>query len=181
MAISKKIYDTVSKDIVLNVYKYFKDEAMKLPPNHPERGYVKNKTVESTCLPQWTISWICQSPKSSTASSSAAAKNSQSVTTQPELPASSTAARIPVPDKTSPPATRKVHPRAIIVDDFDKCVIRRKNAEDGFKTITAERWRPVCEHVKKVEAKYWARDHLCESEVEKLIINLAEDSSNEDD
>ena len=67
------------------------------------------------------------------------------------------------------------------MDDFDKCVIRRKIAEDGFKTITAERWRSVCEHVKKVEAKYWARDHLCESEVEKLIINLAEDSSNEED
>ena len=153
---------------------------MKLPPNHPERRYVK-KTAESTGLPQWAISWIFQSPKSATASSSAAAKNSQSVTTQPELPASSTAARIPMPDKTSPPSTRKVHPRAIIVDDFDKCVIRRKIVEDGFKTITAERWRSVCEHVKKVEAKYWARDHLCESEVEKLIINLAEDSSNEDD
>ena len=37
------------------------------------------------------------------------------------------AAGIPAPDKTSPPATRKVHPRAFIVDDFDKCVIRRKS------------------------------------------------------
>ena len=54
-------------------------------------------------------------------------------------------------------------------------------AEDGFKTITAERWRAVCEHVKKVEAEYWARDNLCESEVEKLVINLAEDSSSEED
>ena len=43
MAIPKKIYDTVSKNIVLNVYKYFNDEAMKLPPNHPERSYVKKK------------------------------------------------------------------------------------------------------------------------------------------
>ena len=47
---------------------------------------------------------------------------------------------------------QKVHPRATFVDEFDKCVIRRKIAEDGFKTITAERWRSVCEHVKKVEA-----------------------------
>ena len=86
------------------------------------------KTAEATGLPQRTIS--CQSPKSSTASSSAAAQNSQSVTTPPELLASTTAARIPVPDKTSPPATRKVHPIAIIVDDFDKCVIRRKITED---------------------------------------------------
>ena len=66
------------------------------------------------------------------------------------------------------------------MDNFDKCVIRRKIAEDGFKTTTAERWRSVCEHVKKVEAKYWARDHLCESEVEKSIINLAEDLTNEE-
>ena len=65
------------------------------------------------------------------------------------------------------------------MDDCDKCVIRRKVTEDGFKTITAERWRSVCEHVKKVEAGYWARDNLCESEVEKLVINLAEGSSSE--
>ena len=50
-----------------------------------------------------------------------------SVRTPPELQVSSTAAGIPAPDKTSPPATRNVHPRAFIVDDFDKCVIRRKS------------------------------------------------------
>ena len=50
-----------------------------------------------------------------------------SVRTPPELQASSIAAGIPAPDKTSPPATRKVHPRAFIVEDFDKCVIRRKS------------------------------------------------------
>ena len=50
-----------------------------------------------------------------------------SVRTPPELQASSTAAGIPAPGKTSPPATRKVHPRVFIVDDFDKCVIRRKS------------------------------------------------------
>ena len=54
-------------------------------------------------------------------------------------------------------------------------MIRRKIAEDGFKTITAERWRSVYDHVKKVGAEYWARDNLCESEVEELVINLAED------
>ena len=67
------------------------------------------------------------------------------------------------------------------MDDFDKCVVRRKNAEDGFKTITAERWRSFCEHVKKIEAEYWARDNLGESKVEKLVINLAVDSSSEED
>ena len=60
-------------------------------------------------------------------------------------------------------------------------MIRRKIAEDGFKTITAERLRSVCEYVKKVEAEYWERDNLCKSEVEKLVINLAEDSSSEED
>ena len=100
---------------------------MQFPPNHSQRSYVK-KTTEATGLSQRTIFWICQSPKSpATASFSAAARNSQSVSTPPELQASSTAAGIPVPDKTSPPATRKEHPRAFIVDDFDKCVIRRKS------------------------------------------------------
>ena len=118
---------------------------------------------------------------SSTASSSAAAQNSASVTTPPELLASTTAARIPVPDKTSSPATRKVHLIAIIVDDFDKCMIRRNIAEDGFKTITTKRLRSVCEYVKKIEAEYWARENLCESrEVEKLVINLSEGSSSEE-
>ena len=153
MATPKRIYDTVFKNIVLNGYKYFKDEAMKFPPNQAQRSYVK-KTAEVTSLPQLTISRICKSSKSSTASYSAAAQNSQSVTVPPELPASSSAARIPMADKTSPPATRKDHPRAIIVDDFDKCVIQRKMAEDGFKTITSERWQSVCEHVKKIEAEY---------------------------
>ena len=171
----------IGLEVFLNFFAcvYFKDEAMKFPPNHPQRSYVK--TAEATGLPQRTISWICKSPKSSMARSSAAAKNSQSVTTPPELTTSTTAAPIPVPDKTSPPATRKVHPRVIIVDDFDRYVIRRKIAEDGFKTITAERSRPVCEYVKKVEAEYLARDNLCESEAEKLVINLAEDSSSEED
>ena len=106
---------------------------MQFPPNHPQRSYVK-KTTEATGLSQRTISWICQSPKlPSTASSSAAARNSQLVSTPPELQAPSTAAGIPVPDKTSPPATRKIHPRAFIVDDFDKCVIRRKSK--NFYTV----------------------------------------------
>ena len=38
-------------------------------------------------------------------------------------------------------------------------------AEDGSKNTTAEKWRSVCEHAKKVEAKYCARDNLCEREV----------------
>ena len=79
-----------------------------------------------------------------------------------------------MPDKTSQPATRKAHPRAIIVDDFYETLLKI-----GFMTITAEQRRSVCEHVKKVEAEYWARDNLCERKVETLVISLAEDSSSE--
>ena len=75
---------------------------MKFPPNHPQRSYVK-KTLEATGLPQRAISWICQSPKSCSASSSAAAQNSQLVTTPPELPASSTAALLKMDSRPALP------------------------------------------------------------------------------
>ena len=120
MATPKVMYDTVSKSFILNVSKYFKDEAMKFPPNHPRRSYVK-KTMEATGLPQRTISLIYEAP-----SLLRQVPLLQLRTTPPELPASSTADWIQVPDKRSPPATRKVYPRATIVDDADKCVIRRK-------------------------------------------------------
>ena len=60
MATPRKIYDTVSKTIILNMFKYFKDESLKFPPNHPQRSYLK-KTV--TGLNHRTISWICQSAR----------------------------------------------------------------------------------------------------------------------
>ena len=104
------------QNIVLNVFKYFKEEAMKFPPNHPQRSYVK-KTAEATGLPQRTISWQCQSPKSSS-SSSGAAQTSQSVTTPAELPASSTSDHSAGQDITT--CDSESAPRAIIVDGFDK-------------------------------------------------------------
>ena len=36
------------------------------------------------------------------------------------------------------------------------------------------------EHVKKIATDYWMRDNLCESEIEKFVINLEEDSSSEE-
>ena len=117
MATPRKIYNTVCKTIILNVFKYYKDESLKFPPNHPQRSYLK-KTAEVTGLHHRAISWICQSAKLSTASLSAA---QMSVPTTPALPASSNTAQV----ETAPSATRKVHTRAIILDDFDKCVIRR--------------------------------------------------------
>ena len=99
MATPRKIYDTVSKTIKLNVSKYFKDEWLKFPPNHPQRSYLK-KTAEVTGLHHMTISWICQSTKTSTASSSAA---QMPVPTKPALPASSNVAQV----EKAPSATRK--------------------------------------------------------------------------
>ena len=73
-----------------------------------------------------------------------------------------------MPDKTLPPATRKVHPIAIIVDDFDKCVIRRKIAEDGFKNITAERLRSVCEYAGQGTTSVKARLRGWSSTLQKI-------------
>ena len=39
----------------------------------------------------------------------------------------------------------------------------------GIKTITVNRWRSVCKHVKTAEAEYWARDNLCTSEINKFV------------
>ena len=39
----------------------------------------------------------------------------------------------------------------------------------------------MCKHVKKIETDYWMRDNLRESEIEKFVINLEEDSSSEED
>ena len=102
MATPRKIYDTVSKTIILNMFKYFKDESLKFPPNHPQRSYLK-KTAEVTGLHQKTISWIFQKTKTSTASSSA---TQMPVPTTPALPASSNAAQV----ETAPSATRKYTP-----------------------------------------------------------------------
>ena len=100
MATPRKIYDTVSKTIILNMFKYFKDESLKFPSNHPQRSYLK-KTV--TGLNHRTISWIFQSAKTSTASSSA---TQMPVPTTPALPASSNAAQV----EKAPSATRKYTP-----------------------------------------------------------------------
>ena len=54
-------------------------------------------------------------------------------------------------------------------------------AEEGFKTITVDKWRSVCEHVKRTEADYGARDNLCESVIDKFVLEMREDSSSEED
>ena len=125
----------------------FKDEAMQFPSNHPQRSYVENGgddcfvSKDHLLEPQVFYGKIlcCSS----------------------ELPVSNYATRTPCLLYCSSDLSVRqyittcdsaVHPRAIIVDDFDKCVIWRNIAEDGFKTITAERWRSVYEHVKRVKS-----------------------------
>ena len=90
-----------------------------------------------------------------------------------------------------PPYHCDLNPIELIWSQLKRCVAAnnvtfklpdvQQLAEGAFKTITAERWRSVCEHVKKIETKYWTRDNLCESEIEKFVINLEEDSSSEED
>ena len=99
---------------------------MKFPPNHPQMSYVK-KTTEATGLSQKVNLLDMSKPEVFYGKFLSCCSELPSVRTPPELQTSSTADGIPAPDKTSPPATRKVHPRAFIVDDFDKCVIRRKS------------------------------------------------------
>ena len=125
MTTPKTIYDTVSKNIITNVFKYFKEDAQKYPANHPERSYMK-RTAEATGLPYRTIQWVCQSQKSS----SAAMPGTATTTAHSGY---SGAVPISVPVNASEPATPKVNSRSVIVDDFDKCVIRRKIQE--FYTV----------------------------------------------
>ena len=86
------------------------------------------------------------------------------MSTSPELQASSTAAGIPVPDKTSPPANPKVHPRAFIVDDFDKCVIRQKS-----KNFT------------RSGSTYQPLTGCLQFNYVKMVIKIAENLSSEED
>ena len=115
---SPKQSTTLSQKYYYERIKYFKEEAQKYPANHPQRSYVK-RTAETTGLPYRTIQWVCQSQKSS----SADMPDTATTTAHPE---SSAAVPISVPVKASETATPKMNSRSVIVDDFDKCVLRRK-------------------------------------------------------
>ena len=75
-----------------------------------------------------------------------------------------------------------------------KSYIRRNNksftlkeaeslVEAGFEEVTAEMWRKMCQHVKKIEDKYWEQDGLIEEAVEEFILRIGDeddDSDNDD-
>ncbi|CAH0714737.1 unnamed protein product, partial [Brenthis ino] len=53
--------------------------------------------------------------------------------------------------------------------------------EEAFATITEEEWIKECEHVKKVEEKYYADGPVIDSEMERFIIEVGDDSDTSDD
>ena len=71
-----------------------------------------------------------------------------------------------------------------------KSYIRRNNksftlkeaeslVEAGFKEVTAEMWRKMCQHVKKIEDKYWEQDCLIEA-VEEFILRIGDEDDDSD-
>ncbi|CAH0722694.1 unnamed protein product, partial [Brenthis ino] len=63
-----------------------------------------------------------------------------------------------------------------------RCVQARVAAiTEAFATITEEEWRKECEHVKKVEEKYYADGPVIDSEMERFIIEVGDDSDTSDD
>ncbi|XP_034840153.2 uncharacterized protein [Maniola hyperantus] len=53
--------------------------------------------------------------------------------------------------------------------------------EEAFATITDEEWRKECEHVKKLEEKYNADGPVIDSEMDRFIIEVGDDSDTSDD
>lgn len=53
--------------------------------------------------------------------------------------------------------------------------------EEAFATITEEEWKKECEHVKKVEEKYYADGPVIDSEMDRFIIEVGDDSDTSDD
>lgn len=55
--------------------------------------------------------------------------------------------------------------------------------EASFRTVTTEKWLNLCQHVEKIEEKYFESDRLLDMEMDKFIINVTgviSDSSDED-
>ncbi|XP_050665072.1 uncharacterized protein LOC126965483 [Leptidea sinapis] len=53
--------------------------------------------------------------------------------------------------------------------------------EEEFATITAEEWNKECEHVIKMEDQYCADGPVIDSETERFIIEVGEDTDTSDD
>ena len=51
---------------------------------------------------------------------------------------------------------------------------------NAIQNVTPRNWEKAIEHVQKEEEKMWRTDHLMERAVEKIIINLGDDSDSSD-
>ncbi|KAH9644942.1 hypothetical protein HF086_010150 [Spodoptera exigua] len=52
-------------------------------------------------------------------------------------------------------------------------------AEQAFSNITAEDWKNSCKHVMKIEKEYYDRGAIMYEQMERLVINLRDDSSSD--
>lgn len=52
--------------------------------------------------------------------------------------------------------------------------------EEAFSTITREEWKKECEHVKKIEDKYYADGPAVDSETDRFIIEVGDESDTSD-
>ncbi|CAH0719237.1 unnamed protein product, partial [Brenthis ino] len=111
-------------------------------------------------------------------------KNVSKITKEGEV-AASTSTKVSTPRKSGP------RPKKIELDDFERRVAEKnigqeankivQITEEAFATITEEEWRKECEHVKKVEEKYYADGPVIDSEMERFIIEVGDDSDTSDD
>lgn len=52
-------------------------------------------------------------------------------------------------------------------------------AEQAFQSITADNWKNSCQHVMKIEREYYERGETMYEQIERLVINLRDDSSSD--
>ena len=49
----------------------------------------------------------------------------------------------------------------------------------GIASVSKDDWAVFCNHVKSIEDAYWEKDGLVENAVDEMIINLGDDSSDD--
>lgn len=54
-------------------------------------------------------------------------------------------------------------------------------AEEVFASISVDDWKNSCEHVMKIERDYYQRGKTLYSDIDKIVINLQDDSSSSDE
>ena len=53
--------------------------------------------------------------------------------------------------------------------------------DEGFDRIGPTLWKACCDHVQKVETRFRQTDIAIDDEIERVVINLADDESDNDD